>query len=66
MYPNLRAEMARKNVTQVQLADFLGIRTATLSEKMSGKYPFTFDECLKIKEFLNVDMPVEELFKKAV
>lgn len=58
--------MARKNVTQVQLADFLGIRTATLSEKMSGKYPFTFDECLKIKEFLNVDMPVEELFKKAV
>jgi DNA-binding XRE family transcriptional regulator len=66
MYPNLRAGMARKNVTQVQLADFLGIRTATLSEKMSGKYPFTFDECLKIKEFLNVDMPVEELFKKAV
>ena len=58
--------MARRDITKSMMAEFLGVRLATLSEKMSGKYPFTFDECLKIKEFLGVDMPVDELFLKAV
>lgn len=64
MYPNLRAEMARKNITQIQLAEKMRIRTATLSNKISGKYPFTFDECMQIKKILEVDMPVDDLFRK--
>ena len=65
MYPNLRAEMARKNVTIAQVAAALGVQPATISRKMIGTNDFTLTELLAIKDFLKVEMPVEELFKKA-
>lgn len=67
MYPNLRAEMARKNVTMEMLANHLGVRINTISDKMTGKIQsgFTFREAKLIKEFLGVDMPLEELFEEA-
>lgn len=37
MFPNLEAEMARNKVTQVKLAEILGITPTTLSFKMNGK-----------------------------
>ena len=63
MYPNLRAEMARKGVTMTDIAEVLGIRLATLSHRMNGKSGFYYDETVKIKKYLDVEMPLEELFK---
>ena len=64
LYPNLRAEMARKGVTATMLADHLGVRINTISDKMTGKIEtgFTFKEARDIKNFLGVDIPLEELF----
>lgn len=64
MYPNLNAEMARLGITRKELAQKINMAEATLSFKMNGKTKFTFDEILKIKEMLGVDIPLEELFKK--
>ena len=65
MYPNLKAEMARRNITLAKLAEALGITVGTLSLKLNGKYPITWHEAIKIKEFIGVDMPIEILFEEA-
>lgn len=64
MYPNLRAEFARKNMTFQIVADALGITVGTLSVKYNGKFGFTLDEAVAIKKLLDVDMPLEVLFEK--
>lgn len=38
---NLRAEMARRNVRQVDLARALGITQQAVSQKLNGRRPFT-------------------------
>lgn len=39
MYPNLKAEQARKNMTNQQVADYLGICRNSYENKMkSGKF----------------------------
>lgn len=66
MYPNLRAEMARRKITIAILAKFLGKRISTISAKLNGKSQFTLEECKRIKAFLETDLPLEVLFRKEV
>lgn len=65
MYSNLKAEMARLQITQKELAEFLEIDETTLSAKLSGKSDFTFAQCLAVKKFLGVNIPLEILFAKS-
>lgn len=62
MYPNLRAELARKKITLTQVAEHLGMTLGTLSLKVNGKSELTFHEVCEIKRYLGVDIPLEELF----
>lgn len=64
MYPNLNAEMARKGINKTELSRLVNMSLPNLSNKLSGRVKFSFDETLKIKEALGVDMTVEELFEK--
>ena len=64
MYPNLRAEMARKGVTGTEIANVIGRTKSTLSQKLGKEDGFTLLEAEKIKAFLNVDMTIDELFKR--
>ncbi len=66
MYPTLRAEMARKNMSISRLALEAGMSMPRLYDKMHGKAKrgFLIRDCIKIKEILGVDMPLEELFKE--
>ena len=66
MFPNLRAEMARRKITVAMLAKFLGKRVSTISAKMNGKSQFTLEECKAIKAFLKTELTLEELFRKEV
>lgn len=52
MYPNLEAEMARKKMTRVELAEMLGITPTTLGNKLNGKTTLSLPECLAIKKCL--------------
>lgn len=63
MYPNLEAEMARRKVTRMELAELLGITPTTLGNKLNGKTDISLPECLEIKAKLKISIPVEELFK---
>lgn len=62
MYVNVKAELARKNMTIVDLSNATGIRYQTLADKIRGDTVLTVDDALKIKQALKVDMPIEELF----
>lgn len=66
MYPNLRAEMARKNISTVELAEKSGIATTTMYDKLNGKSKITLDDAYAIKKALDVDIPIEVLFSKEV
>ena len=64
MYPNIKAEMARRNITLAKLAEYLGVTISTLSLKINGKAPLTWDEAVKIKEYIGANIPMEQLFSK--
>lgn len=66
MYLNVKAELARQNLSVVDLSNKTGIRYQTLVEKLNGKYPMTLDEAKKIKAALGVDLSMEELFERSV
>lgn len=66
MYENLKAEMVRRNLTMSQLGEQCGMTLQKLSSRVNGKTPFIFDETLKIRDVLKVEMPLETLFQKEV
>lgn len=54
MYPNLRAEQARKNMTNQQMADYLGLSRNTYeNKKKSGR--FTADDCKRLCDLFSCD-----------
>lgn len=61
-YKNLVAEMDARQMTVAALAKFLGINSATLSEKMRGKINFTSEQIAKIEELLQ--KPAAYLFER--
>lgn len=63
MFPNLRAEMARINISGMELAKIIGVANSTFSQKFNGKFEFTLEEAKNIKKALGTEMPLEELFK---
>ena len=63
MFNNLEAELKRKRVTRVNLAEGIGISTTALSAKLNGKNRFTLDEAFAIQDFLGVDIDIRELFR---
>ena len=63
MYANVKAEMARKNMTAIELSKKTGIRYQSLANKINGKAPVTLDEAKTIKTALEVDIPLDDLFE---
>lgn len=62
MYPNLNAEMARRNLTVTRLAELTGIRYGTLVLKIRGKGTFTMKEAVQIRDAINKDLSLDYLF----
>ncbi|GED33990.1 XRE family transcriptional regulator [Brevibacillus centrosporus] len=63
-HKNLRAEMARHNVTVGDLADSLGVRYATVSDKLNGRSRFFYDEAAHIKRKFFPKCKIEYLFEQ--
>lgn len=68
MYPNFRAETARKKLTLERIVEELRkrgykISVSHLSQKLAGKYPITLKEAKDLKEIIETDLPIEELFE---
>lgn len=67
MFPNIKAEMVRRRISQKDLLTSLkerGIKMCytTLSLKLNGKQGFLFREAVAIKEILRSELPLEVLF----
>ena len=57
MFNNLivKEELKEKGYQQFKLANYLGIPTSTLNDKLYGRSKFNADEAFKISKFLNKD-----------
>lgn len=68
MYPNLKAELARKGFTLEKLATEMGKRgysrtVPTLSQKLNGKAELLYNEAKAIKAIVAPEIPLESLFE---
>ena len=63
MYPNLRAEITRRNLTFAEVADAIGLSVTHFSLKMNGRYGFTLAEAFAIKKFLKTKLSLDVLFQ---
>lgn len=68
IYPNIRAEMGRHNITIKDLAKSLGLSVNSVSFKLNGKREFTLSEIENIAYIFNcsLDYLVEHKVKAAL
>jgi transcriptional regulator with XRE-family HTH domain len=52
----IRALMARRQVSQTELAQAIGVAPATLSERVRGLKPFDMDQLERIAEHLDTSI----------
>jgi len=62
MHSNLKAEMARKRLRVIDIANCIGKTEKTAGNKISGKCAFTMTECAAIKNAYFPDLSIEYLF----
>lgn len=62
MYRLLESRLVYKGISKKQLAEGIHMSYDTILSKMSGKSKFTLDEAILVKEYLEEEIPVEELF----
>ena len=48
-YSNLKAEMARKDITIESMAQMLGIHRNSVANKLNGASSFSIEEAMKIR-----------------
>lgn len=65
-FENLRAEMARKNLSISEIADYLGITRDTLGYKFSRRRQINLDEALRIARKFFPEKDVYYLFKELI
>lgn len=63
---NLRAEMARKQLSIADIANYLGITRDTLGYKLSRKRQINLDEALRIARKFFPERDVYYLFKELI
>ena len=66
IFGNLRAEMARRQLSIVEIANYLGVTRDTLGYKLSGKRPINLDEALRIARHFFPEYDVYYLFEELV
>lgn len=64
MYPNLKAEMARKDITIMDISKELKFRYETLRNKFLGNTDWTRSEMFRIRDNYFPEETLEYLFEK--
>lgn len=65
VYPNVERERVTEGLTCKELAQLVGISNQMLGHKLKGTSDFYLQHALKIKEVLNSELSIEELFKRS-
>ena len=64
MFKNLLAEMARRDINNLDLSRLLNLTPNTISRKMTGKSEFTRKEMFTIKNNFFPELTIEYLFQE--
>lgn len=64
MYQNLKTELSRKGISQVALANVLGLSEKTMQNKLKGRTDFSFPEAMIIRQNLLPEFTLEYLFDR--
>lgn len=54
LYPNINAELARNGLTVAMLADYMGMTTQNVYNKLNGKTAVNQKDMKSIQDFLSV------------
>ena len=70
MYPNMRAEIARKGLTLEEIVIEMkkrgfNLTVPMLSQKLNGKYEIYLNEAKALKKIVETDIPLDTLFEEA-
>jgi hypothetical protein len=70
MFKNLRAEIARENLTLEKIVEELNkrginITVSMLSQKLNGQYKLYFNEAVALKKIVKTELPLDILFEEA-
>ena len=63
IYPLLEAELERQQITRRGLAKLLNVSHTTIIKKLRGDIELDSATAIKIREVLNIETPLEELFR---
>ena len=63
-YPVLEAELQKRFITYRKLTEVLQLSQSEICRKMTGESNLSLEQMTAIKNFLGVDMPLEELFRR--
>lgn len=62
---NIDEARKKKGISIVDIADYLCVRSQTVSDKLKGKYPFTFQEAMLVQEKFFPEYELKYLFTPA-
>ena len=62
MYEEIEMIIFKKKLSKSDIAKKIGMTYNTFLLKLRGKNKFTLDEAIKLKNALDSDKPIEELF----
>ncbi len=51
---NLRMDLFQKGIKQRQIADAVGLSTATISDYLNGRRPLSGEKAAEVKAFVNM------------
>lgn len=55
---NIVAELSRRDISQSQAAEIMGLKQAGLSSRLRGRIEFRVSELLAMGELLNIDIEI--------
>ncbi|MBQ2771076.1 MAG: helix-turn-helix transcriptional regulator [Clostridia bacterium] len=63
LYPNLEAELKRRNITRRMIADDFEVSLSAVSDRLNGNSPVSMAFAKSIKARYEIDVPLEILFE---
>ena len=65
MLENLRVEMIRRGISNLDIQTVLSCSSKTVTNKLSAETDFSFPEALSVRDALFPGLPLEYLFAKS-
>ena len=66
IYPVLKILISEKGYSQKEIAQSVDMHPRTFCEKLKGKYSFSLDEAIDIKEKFFPDVSMDYLYSKKI